>query len=182
MIILGIDPGSRITGFGVVNAVGQKVEYITSGCIRVGDGPLPERLLNIHRCIDELIEQHAPQQFAIELAFMGKNADSALKLGQARGVAMLAAAQHGIEIAEYSPKTIKQAVVGKGNAVKEQVQQMVQLLLNLPGKPQADAADALAIAICHAHSRASLVTQAGVRATARGRMRMTLKSGAKSTR
>ena len=102
---------------------------------------------------------------------MGKNADSALKLGQARGVAIVAAVQQGLPVAEYAPRTIKQAVVGKGGAAKEQVQHMVQHLLKLPGIPQADAADALAIAICHAHTSASLMAQAGVKGVTRGRMR-----------
>ncbi|ASP40421.1 crossover junction endodeoxyribonuclease RuvC [Bacterioplanes sanyensis] len=171
MLILGIDPGSRITGFGVINAVGQQLEYVSSGCIRLGDGAMPERLGKLFDSITELIEQYSPQQFAIEQAFMGRNADSALKLGQARGVAMVAAVQQQLEIAEYAPRTIKQAVVGKGSASKEQVQIMVRQLLKLPGNPQADAADALAIAICHSHTRNSLVHQAGMRSFARGRLR-----------
>ena len=170
-IILGIDPGSRITGFGVINSVGQKNEYITSGCIRVGDGELPDRLKKIFDCVTELIETHSPQEFAIEQVFMGKNADSALKLGQARGVAIVAASLQGLPVGEYAPRSIKQAVVGKGSATKEQVQHMVQHLLKLPGKPQADAADALAIAITHANTRASLVTQAGIKSYARGRLK-----------
>lgn len=171
MVILGIDPGSRITGFGVVKRTGQKIEYIVSGCIRTGDGSLAERLDKIFISVSEIIETYKPEQFAIEQVFMGKNVDSALKLGQARGVAIVAAAHLGLPVAEYSARTIKQAVVGKGSATKEQVQQMVQYLLKLPGKPQEDAADGLAIAICHAHTSASLVSQAGVNGIARGRMR-----------
>ena len=171
MIILGIDPGSRITGFGVIKRTGQKIEYIVSGCIRTGDGPLAERLDKIFISVTEIIETYKPEQFAIEQVFMGKNVDSALKLGQARGVAIVAAAHLGLPVAEYSARTIKQAVVGKGSATKEQVQHMVQYLLKLPGKPQEDAADGLAIAICHAHTSASLVTQAGVTGVVRGRMR-----------
>jgi crossover junction endodeoxyribonuclease RuvC len=171
VLILGIDPGSRITGFGVVNAVGQQLEYVTSGCIRLGDGPMPERLDKLFSSITELVERYCPQQFAIEQAFMGRNADSALKLGQARGVAIVAAVRQQLEVAEYAPRTIKQSVVGKGSASKEQVQIMVRQLLKLPGTPQADAADALAIAICHAHTRTSLVHQAGQRRFARGRLR-----------
>ncbi|GGY32084.1 crossover junction endodeoxyribonuclease RuvC [Bacterioplanes sanyensis] len=171
MLILGIDPGSRITGFGVVNAVGQQLEYVTSGCIRLGDGPMPERLDKLFSSITELVERYCPQQFAIEQAFMGRNADSALKLGQARGVAIVAAVRQQLEVAEYAPRTIKQSVVGKGSASKEQVQIMVRQLLKLPGTPQADAADALAIAICHAHTHTSLVHQAGLRRFARGRLR-----------
>ena len=171
MIILGIDPGSRVTGFGVINAVGHQLDCIGSGCVRLGEGPMPERLDKLFSSITELIEQYCPQQFAIEQAFMGRNADSALKLGQARGVAIVAAVRQQLEVAEYAPRTVKQAVVGKGSAAKEQVQIMVRQLLKLPGTPQADAADALAIAICHAHSRNSLVHQAGMRSFARGRLR-----------
>ncbi len=171
MMILGIDPGSRTTGFGVIRRTGQKIEYIVSGCIRTGEGELPERLKKIYDGVSELISTYQPEQFAIEQVFMGKNADSALKLGQARGVAIVAAVQQGLPVAEYAPRTIKQAVVGKGGAAKEQVQHMVQYLLKLPGIPQADAADALAIAICHANTTASLMAQAGVKGAIRGRMR-----------
>lgn len=171
MIILGIDPGSRITGFGVINRQGQKVEYVASGCIRTGDGSMSERLRKIFEGVSELIDIYQPEQFAIEMAFMGKNADSALKLGQARGTAMVAASLKDLEVAEYAPRAIKQAVVGKGGATKEQVQMMVQYLLKLPGVPQADAADALAIAICHAHTGAGATAQHGVTGVVRGRMR-----------
>lgn len=171
MIILGIDPGSRITGFGVVKRQGQKIEYVVSGCIRTGDGTMAERLQKIFEGVTELIETYQPDQFAIEMAFMGKNADSALKLGQARGTAMVAASLKGLAVAEYAPRAVKQAVVGKGSASKEQVQHMVQYLLKLPGIPQADAADALAIAICHAHTGAGAAAQYGVTGVVRGRMR-----------
>lgn len=170
-IILGIDPGSRITGFGVINAVGHKLEYIASGCIRMTELELPEKLGQIFEGVTELINLHQPQEFAIEQVFMGKNADSALKLGQARGVAIVAAVQQGLPVAEYAARAVKQAVVGRGGAEKEQVQHMVQAILKLPGKPQADAADALAIAITHAHTRASLVAAAGVKGMRRGRLR-----------
>ena len=103
MIILGIDPGSRITGFGVIKRSGQKIEYVVSGCIRTGDGELPERLKKIFDGVTELIQTYQPDQFAIEQVFMGKNADSALKLGQARGVAIVAAVNHGLSVAEYAP-------------------------------------------------------------------------------
>ncbi|MFY9179248.1 MAG: crossover junction endodeoxyribonuclease RuvC [Venatoribacter sp.] len=171
MIILGIDPGSRITGFGVVRRTGQKIEYVVSGCIRTGEGDLPERLKKIYQDVTEIIQTYQPQQFAIEQVFMGKNADSALKLGQARGVAIVAASLQNLPVSEYAPRSIKQAVVGKGSATKEQVQHMVQYLLKLPGKPQADAADALAIAICHAHTGAGLTAQYGVTGISQGRMR-----------
>lgn len=171
MIILGIDPGSRITGFGVIKRTGQKIEYIVSGCIRTGEGEMPERLRKIFEGVTELIHTYQPEEFAIEQVFMGKNADSALKLGQARGTAIVAACLQNLPIAEYAPRSIKQAVVGKGSASKEQVQHMVQYLLKLPGIPQADAADALAIAITHAHTSASLAAKVGVKGITRGRMR-----------
>lgn len=170
-IILGIDPGSRITGFGVINAVGHKIEYIASGCIRMTEKELPEKLGQIFSGVNELIETHSPQEFAIEQVFMGKNAASALKLGQARGVAIVAAVQHGLPVAEYAARSVKQAVVGRGGAEKSQVQHMVQVMLKLPGKPQEDAADALAIAITHAHTRASLMSSVGVKGLRNGRLR-----------
>jgi crossover junction endodeoxyribonuclease RuvC len=170
-IILGIDPGSRITGYGVINAVGQRIEYIASGCIRITEKELPLRLGQVFTGMNEIIATYCPQEFAIEQVFMGKNADSALKLGQARGVAIVAAVQHDLPVAEYAARTVKQAVVGKGSADKEQVQYMVQLLLQLPGRPQEDAADALAIAITHAHTSASLLANSGARKYSRGRMR-----------
>lgn len=165
-LIMGIDPGSRTTGFGIINMVGQQISYVTSGCIRCGEGEVAERLNLIFDGVDQLIEQWAPQQFAIERAFMGKNADSALKLGQARGVAMVVAARHGLTVNEYAPRAIKQAVTGNGGAEKEQIQRMVQVLLKLPGVPQADAADALAIAICHGYSQLNRVAMAGYKRTA----------------
>ena len=171
MLILGIDPGSRLTGFGLINAVGHNVEYISSGCIKIADGPIADKLKQIHSSINQLIEEYCPQEFAIEQVFMGKNADSALKLGQARGAAILSAAMQDIDVFEYAPRTVKQAVVGKGSAGKESVQFMVQRLLSLPGIPQADAADALAIALCHAHTRAGQIQQVGRTQYRRGRRR-----------
>ena len=170
-IILGIDPGSRITGYGVINAVGQRIEYIASGCIRITEKELSQRLGQVFAGVNEIIELYCPQQFAIEQVFMGKNADSALKLGQARGVAIVAAVQHNLPVSEYAARSVKQAVAGNGSADKTQVQHMVQLLLKLPGKPQEDAADALAIAITHAHTNASLVANIGLKKFSRGRMR-----------
>ncbi|WP_221798349.1 crossover junction endodeoxyribonuclease RuvC [Oceanobacter mangrovi] len=160
-IILGIDPGSRLTGFGIVRAVGQQIEYITSGCIRCGEGEIPDRLNTIFEGIERLIDHYQPDQFAIERAFMGKNADSALKLGQARGVALLVAARKGLPVFEYAPRAIKQTVTGSGGAEKQQIQQVVQMLLKLPGRPQADAADALAIALCHVYTSRNLAVSAG---------------------
>lgn len=169
-LILGIDPGSRKTGFGIINVVGAKTEYVTSGVIRLEALPtFPERLDKLFLCLTEIIGQWAPRYAAIEQVFMGRSADSALKLGQARGVAILAATQSGLEVSEYASRKVKQAVVGKGGADKVQVQHMVQFLLKLPGLPQEDAADALAIALCHAHTHAGLVRVAGSRHSRRGR-------------
>ncbi|GGB31365.1 crossover junction endodeoxyribonuclease RuvC [Oceanisphaera marina] len=171
-IILGIDPGSRITGYGVVSQTGNKMTYLGSGCIRMTDADLAPRLKKIYDGVSEIILQFQPDLFAIEQVFMAKNPDSALKLGQARGAAIVAAANAGLEVAEYSARQIKQAVVGQGGADKSQVQHMVVKLLNLPGTPQADAADALAVALCHGHTRQSLISMAGqVRGTVRGRLR-----------
>lgn len=159
-IILGIDPGSRTTGFGVIEMRGHNPVYMASGCIRCGEGDVAPRLKIIHDGVQQLITQYQPDEFAIERAFMGKNADSALKLGQARGVAMVVAALHELAVHEYAPRAIKQAVTGAGGAEKEQVQHMVATLLKLPGCPQADAADALAVALCHGYHRASLIAGA----------------------
>jgi len=156
-LILGIDPGSRITGFGVVRDSGRGCEYIASGCIRTGSDPLPERLQAVYRGVTEIIRSHGPVTMGIEQVFMARNADSALKLGQARGAAIVAAAEAGLEIAEYTATQVKQAIVGSGRADKQQVQMMVMHLLRLVQKPQIDASDALAIALCHAHHRQSLI-------------------------
>lgn len=171
-IILGIDPGSRLTGFGVIEYQGSKLRYITSGCIRIDiSKDLSFRLKQIFDCVSEIIQANNPDEFAIEQVFMGKNADSALKLGQARGSAIVAAGQFELPVSEYAARAVKQAVTGKGSAEKEQVQHMVQILLNLPGKPQADAADALAIAITHAYSKHNLVAKAGARNQKKGRLK-----------
>jgi crossover junction endodeoxyribonuclease RuvC len=156
-LILGIDPGSRITGFGVVRQTARGCEYVASGCIRTGGGELHERLQIVFRGVSEIIRQHGPVTMGIERVFMARNADSALKLGQARGAAIVAAAEAGLEIAEYTASQVKQAVAGTGGANKEQVMMMVMHLLKLTRKPQIDASDALAIALCHAHTRSSLI-------------------------
>jgi crossover junction endodeoxyribonuclease RuvC len=156
-IILGIDPGSRITGYGVIKEYNRQIEYIDSGCIRTTpDDELSERLLQIYNGICHLMDQYSPNEVAIEQVFMHQNPSSALKLGHARGVAMVAAASHRIKVSEYSPREIKQTVVGYGGAEKAQVSHMVVHLLTLNRTPQADAADALAIAICHSHMRHAL--------------------------
>lgn len=149
--ILGIDPGSTITGYAVIDFNGQKARYIDSGCIRLGKEAMPTRLMMIHQSIQELIATYQPREFAIEQIFMHANPNSALKLGQARGVALAVAAINGLPIGEYAPKAIKNSVVGTGGASKEQVQHMVKVILGLEGKIQADAGDALAIALTHAH-------------------------------
>ena len=150
-LILGIDPGSRKTGFGIINYVSGQAEYVTSGIIRLSDGELAPRLKIIYDSVTELVELHGPNTLAIEQVFMAKSAGSALKLGQARGIAMLAPARAGLSVGEYAPNAVKKAVVGVGHADKKQVDHMVRM--QLPGAEIAgpDAADALAIAICHAH-------------------------------
>lgn len=150
--ILGIDPGLRITGFGVLDKSGQKLAYVTSGCIRTPQqGTLSERLKVILDGLAEVIADCKPEQIALEKVFVNANPQSTLLLGQARGTAICAAVIHGLPIAEYTALQVKQAVVGNGHARKEQVQDMVKRLLQLAGLPGPDAADALACAICHAH-------------------------------
>lgn len=157
-LILGIDPGSRLTGFGIVRSLARgQCEYIASGCVRAGDGPFAERLALIYRSLREVIGQYQPEHAAIEQVFLARNADSALKLGQARGAAIVALVESGLPVEEYTATQVKQALVGKGSADKEQVRQMVMHLLKLTQAPQMDASDALAIAICHAHHQQSLV-------------------------
>ena len=160
-IILGVDPGSRITGYGVINCVGRQQVYVGSGCIRTSSDELPLRLKQIFDGLSEIIRQYQPDEFAIERVFMAKNADSALKLGQARGAAIVAATCAGLPVAEYSATQIKSAVVGTGRAQKTQVQHMIKQLLKLPASPQADAADALGVAICHFHTYQSLIAMGG---------------------
>ncbi|MNZ52704.1 Crossover junction endodeoxyribonuclease RuvC [compost metagenome] len=167
-LILGIDPGSRITGYGVVRDTGRGCEYVASGCIRTGNGELHERLQIVFRGVREVIRTYGPTMMGIEQVFMARNADSALKLGQARGAAIVAAAEEGLAIAEYTATQVKQAIVGTGAADKQQVQMMVMHLLKLTQKPQIDASDALAIALCHAHTRQSLVPHGLVGARRRG--------------
>lgn len=150
--ILGIDPGLRITGFGVIDKAGQKLAYVSSGCIKTRETEsLPERIKTLLDGIAEVIALHQPQQAAVEKVFVNVNPQSTLLLGQARGAAISALVGADLPVAEYTALQVKQAVVGHGKAAKEQVQQMVMRLLALPGSPSADAADALACAICHAH-------------------------------
>lgn len=171
-IILGIDPGSRITGYGVIKQSGNTFSYLGSGCIRVQGDELASRLHQIYNGVSEIILQFQPDMFAIEQVFMAKNPDSALKLGQARGAAIVAATNAQLPVAEFSARQIKQSVVGKGSAEKTQVQHMVTYLLKLPATPQADAADALAVALCHGHTSQSLLKMSGQASkTVRGRLR-----------
>ena len=149
--ILGIDPGSRITGYGVIESLPQGSRYIASGSIRVKADTFPERLKQIFDGVSEVIALYQPQQMAIEQVFMHKNADSALKLGQARGAAICATLNNSLPVYEYAARQIKQALVGKGNAEKSQVQHMVKILLNIQGDIQVDAGDALGICLCHCH-------------------------------
>lgn len=150
--ILGIDPGLRTTGFGVIDQLGQRLSYVTCGTIKTpAEGSLPQRLKVIMDGIREVIAAHQPDVAAIEIVFVNVNPQSTLLLGQARGAAICGAVSQGLDVGEYTALQVKQAVVGYGKAAKEQVQHMVVRLLNLPGIPGSDAADALAVAICHAH-------------------------------
>lgn len=172
--ILGLDPGLRVTGYGVIECHGTRLTYVASGCIRAGRGTLPTRLGVIARDVAHLIGEIAPSEVAVERVFVNVNPSSTLLLGQARGAAIATAVLAGLPVTEYTAGQVKQAVVGGGRAAKTQVQAMVMRLLVLPGAPQADAADALATAICHAHA------STGIGALASGRRggRMLRKSGA----
>jgi crossover junction endodeoxyribonuclease RuvC len=149
--ILGVDPGLRVTGFGVIDKRGATLRYVTSGCIRTPMGELPERLAAILDGLAQVIAEHGPLEAAVERVFVNVNPSSTLALGQARGAAISALVLQRLPVSEYTALQVKQAVVGTGHARKEQVQSMVRRLLQLPGDPSADAADALACAICHAH-------------------------------
>jgi crossover junction endodeoxyribonuclease RuvC len=149
--ILGIDPGLRVTGFGIIDQQADSLSYVTSGCVRSGEGDLPARLSVLLEGLREVISESLPDVAAVEQVFVNVNPKSTLLLGQARGAAICAAVIAGLPVAEYTAMQVKQAVVGNGHARKEQVQAMVRRLLRLPGDPSSDAADALACAICHAH-------------------------------
>lgn len=148
--VLGIDPGSQRTGFGVLDAIGPKLVYVASGVIRTQDGEFAARLCEIFRGIQAIVAEYRPQEIAIERVFVNRNADSALKLGQARGAAICGTADAGASVFEYAPRQIKMAVVGSGSADKAQVQMMMKNLLRLGERVAADASDALAAAACHA--------------------------------
>lgn len=170
-LILGIDPGSRKTGYGIVQHLMGKSVYVTSGVIRLPEGgSLPERLKVIFDSISQIVETYSPEEMAVEQVFMAKNAGSALKLGHARGAAIVAGTQHNLAVFEYEARKVKQSVVGTGAADKIQVQHMVKTLLKLPRAPQEDAADALAVALCHANTQQHMIRLAGPRQFRRGRL------------
>lgn len=170
-LILGIDPGSRKTGYGIISHASGKSQYVTSGVIRMASElTLPERLGIIYDGVSEIIESFSPTEMAVEQVFMAKNAGSALKLGQARGAAIVAGVSRHLSVGEYEARKVKQSVVGHGSADKLQVQHMVKTLLHLPSAPQEDAADALAVALCHANTRQHLIRLAKSRQFRRGRI------------
>ncbi len=149
--VLGIDPGSRVTGFGVVECGARGVAYVEHGCVRLSETGLCDRLGTLYAQLDAVIDRCRPEVVAIERVFLARNPHSALVLGQARGAVVVAAVNRGLAVVEYSALEVKQAVVGRGRADKRQVQHMVRALLGLPEAPPVDAADALACALCHAH-------------------------------
>ncbi len=155
MIVLGIDPGTAATGYGIVERNGSRLRAIDYGCVETRAGvELPQRLLEIHSAVSQLIELHRPALLGVERLFFNRNVQTAFAVGQARGAVLLAAAEHGLPVFEYGPHEVKMAVTGYGRAGKEQVQRMVQVVLGMPALPRPDdAADALAVAICLAHAR-----------------------------
>lgn len=155
MRILGVDPGTVHTGFGMIDEVSGSLDFLDCGVIRTSPAqPIPYRLKQIYSGLQRVIEQHSPDVISIEDIFIARNVRSALKLGHARGVAILAAINHDLEVFEYTPTEVKKSIVGYGRAGKDQIQQMVKHLLSLSNPPkQHDASDALALAICHSHSR-----------------------------
>lgn len=167
--ILGIDPGSRLTGFGVLDFDGDRATYVASGTVKSLDGDFQDRLKQIFVSVGEIVDQYRPDVVAIESVFMAKNASSALKLGHARSAALCATFAFEVDVFEYAAREIKQAVVGTGSATKQQVLHMVVSLLQLEDNPAADAADALAAALCHGHQHrirgrlSTLVSTAGLR-------------------
>ena len=172
--IIGIDPGSRLTGYGIIEKDGNKLRFVDAGTIRTETQAMHERLKRIFAGVERIVKFHGPTEAAVEQVFMAQNPDSALKLGQARGAAIAALVNLDLNVAEYTARQIKQSVVGYGAAEKEQVQMMVMKLLNLSIQPQADAADALAAAICHAHASGNMSKMAVLYALggmARGRSR-----------
>ncbi len=153
MRILGIDPGSRFTGYGIIEVQGERTICVAHGVIKTGDGEFPERLGIIFSGIRTVIAEHRPDQAAVESVFVSRNPNSALKLGQARGAAICAVIEQGLAVCEYSPRSVKQAIVGRGSADKEQVKHMISMLLQVKEALAEDAADALAVALCHHHTQ-----------------------------
>lgn len=151
--ILGIDPGSRLTGFGVLDFEADNPTYVACGTVQSSEGEFPDRLKLIFESVSQIVSEYRPDVVAIESVFVHRNAGSALKLGHARSAALCATFELDVEVFEYAPREIKQAVVGNGSATKDQVQHMVISLLQLDGAPSSDAADALATALCHGHQR-----------------------------
>ncbi len=171
MRILGIDPGSRVTGYGVIQVDDNRTCYVACGAIHAEGGSFPDRLKSIFDGVSEVVAAYAPDEMAIEQVFVKLNIDSALKLGQARGAAICATIGASLEVSEYTPTQIKKAVVGKGHATKVQIQHMVRVLLNLPAPPQTDAADALAVALCHFQTSRTVAQIDGAQGMVRGRWR-----------
>jgi crossover junction endodeoxyribonuclease RuvC len=153
MRVLGIDPGSRITGYGIIDSFGNRLVHVDNGAVFTDtEKDFPSRLHRIYRQLTEIISEYRPEAVAVENIFFAKNVQSALKLGQARGAAIVAGVNAGLPVYEYTALQVKQAVVGHGKSAKVQVQQMLKVLLNLPETAQEDASDALAVAVCHANS------------------------------
>jgi len=168
--ILGIDPGSRHTGYGIIDMDGNHAGHVAHGRIDLQGEDTAVKLRLLFRQLDGLVSDFRPDEVSIEKIFMHRNADSALKLGQARGCAITACAERNLPVYEYTANQIKQATVGRGHADKQQVQHMVKVLLCLQSNPQPDAADALAVALCHGHSREGLLHMAGVKGIRHGRL------------
>ena len=168
--ILGIDPGSINTGYGIIDTKGNHSTHIDNGIIKITGDELPEKLRCIFAGLNDLIDQYQPDEISIEKVFVHRNADSALKLGQARGAAITACTMRDIPVFEYTANQVKQATVGKGHAAKQQVQHMIKVLLCLAEVPATDAADGLAIALCHAHSREGLMRMQGASGYSGGRL------------
>ncbi|CBL46859.1 Holliday junction resolvasome endonuclease subunit [gamma proteobacterium HdN1] len=169
-LILGVDPGSRVTGYGVIKKEGNQIRFVDCGCIYTNEKEaIPVRLQQIYQGIVAVIREYRPEQASIEQVFMANNADSALKLGQARGSAVVACMNESVEVHEYSARQAKLAVVGTGAAEKAQVQHMIKRILNLPEEPSTDAADALGLAICHANTYSTLSRVMNTRTVRRGR-------------
>jgi len=164
MRILGIDPGSRLTGYGIIDIKGDRSIPVHFGVIKAGTGEFAERLGIIFNGLREGIDEYHPDEAAVETVFVSHNAASAIKLGQARGAAVCAVIADGVTVAEYSPRSVKQAIVGRGGADKAQVQHMVKILLGLTESPSEDAADALAVALCHHHTQSTLTRMAALQA------------------